>query len=417
MEDDSYAEEVASILQLVGDEFNTVEYFDIVERHAIVIYNISGHSDFGVRFNLPELALALGNAVYVPQEFNCVRVDVRVRSSLEASTRSDNSSGFPGIEHVPVLEADRIYDTQAVLARRFPHNDPALLTRRIIQGDHCSIKISIFTNGRVSFTGGRSLLSVAVALWKLCRVIRQRVNSKAVVRMLSPTNMMAVYRFPSAIVLQAFEKHAKGCIYDPFRFSGVRLRVPVKPWNNHYDIRTVILEGLGKRMPAAEPAYPVSAAPDSSDSDEFDAASELSSSMPAFVQPTAAPAAAPRADPPVAAPPIASTGMAAPRQRQLKGNLRRIISEALPSNKRQVVDSSAKLQKTVDTGAGKRVWSTSTTISDPDTVYGREEVVTLNVFTSGNVTLTGARSVASLQYALSYIYPALKASTVKNVLN
>ncbi|GBE59599.1 peptide chain release factor [Babesia ovata] len=378
MEDVYGDEPPEGIPQSIGDEYNTVDVNNGIQRNAILVYNISGFSNFGVNLDLRKLARALGNAVYFPGEFSCVRVDVRVNRNLESDAPTHSSERFPGIEHIPVVWATRRYELQTQLHRQFIYNDSVSLGKRICNDKYTYLKVSIFANGKVSFTGARNLLTVAVALWKVCRAIRQRVDSKAAVRFMVPANIMAVYRFPSRIVLQTFVKRHKDSMYDPIRFAGVQLRVSIKPYDNQYDVRKVILEGLGKSVPDTKPEYPLQndAGDDYSDSDEFDDDPESTSSMPAFTQPTAAPVPAPRIDPPLPVSPIASTGVAGPRQRLLKGNLRRIISEALPANKRQIhqgtaltpqaVDSTAKLQKIVDTGAGKRVWSAENVMRDPN---------------------------------------------------
>lgn len=63
-----------------------------------------------------------------------------------------------------------------------------------------------------------------------------------------------------------------------------------------------------------------------------------------------------------------------------------------------------------------RVWLNNRKPDGGEEAASKDEVVTVNVYTSGNITFTGARSIASIQHALSYVYPHLVANTANNVL-
>ncbi|GFE53814.1 Ufm1-conjugating enzyme 1, putative [Babesia ovis] len=404
--------DTAAILQLVEEvELGAELQLNISAQNAIVVHNITACSDFGVPLDLEEVVRCLGNSIYEPQEFYCARVDVRIKTSLSVDNNITESKGFAGIEHVVVKNADRVPMLQSTLSRRFPNIDPLHLQQcaklgkcyyslesEWLTAEYSTLKASIFSNGKVSLTGGKSMLAIAVGLWKLCRAIRQRINKAASVRSFVATNILAVYHYPSQLVLQAFEKQCKGSVYDPFRFAGVRLRLPVKSSICAYDIRQLVFAAFGKSSRNDHQAFQElsDGTSSSDDSDSFDNMSDEQTAMPSFGQQQAQPMTNNKQ---VLPRPVQNAATAVTQRSRIKGNLRRFITNAISSNKRTVHQGSsvvpepaAKKPQPVDTNAGNRVWCNNKNAGVLDTDVTKEEVVTINVYTTGNVMFTGARS-------------------------
>ncbi|KAK2197391.1 bifunctional Peptide chain release factor class I/Ubiquitin-conjugating enzyme-RWD-like/TBP domain superfamily/Peptide chain release factor/Ubiquitin-fold modifier-conjugating enzyme 1/Peptide chain release factor class I superfamily/TATA-box binding protein [Babesia duncani] len=194
-----------------------------VPSNVIVVHNIGVFGDFGVSLDLDKVVANFGNAIYEAHEFNCVRVDVRIKSIHDQATRMPNSAGYNLISDTQVVEASRISGLASLVSKRFGQEIPASLGPQ-----YTSVKVSIFANGKVSVTGARSIKSAAIAMEKVARALRRRINKRVVLSTITPTNVLAVYRFKAPIVLASLAKACKQAIYDPFRFSGVRMRIPVQ---------------------------------------------------------------------------------------------------------------------------------------------------------------------------------------------
>ncbi|KAK1441988.1 hypothetical protein BgAZ_400180 [Babesia gibsoni] len=418
----------AAISQFVVDEYEHTLPLEDVPQNAIVVHNVSAHSDLDVPLDLNLFLKSFSNAVYAPQDFNCVRLDVRVRSCFNAATRLEDSRGFPGIESIAVMNSGKDPVVAPVIMRRFANVSREHMARYDNMQEYCTMKASIFSNGKVSITGGKSLLGIAIALEKICRAVRRRINKTATVKVLMPTNILAVFNYNAHIVLKALEKNCKGAVYDPFRFAGVRIRVPVPSSQAVYNIRHLILTAFGKAPVLESTALENNAAGDGGESDsDFDEVEEESvanSSMDAKTKEKDAEATIVNKG---AVDVSTSVGINnVPRNRNMKKHLHRFLSDIIPSNKRKIhqaavttVNREKVLQKRLKatTQQDDRVWLNIEKNQVTQNANPKEEVVTINVYTSGNVTFTGGRSIASIQYALSYIYPYLVQNSAKNVLN
>eukprot|EP00375_Theileria_parva_P003270 XP_765951.1 hypothetical protein [Theileria parva strain Muguga] len=122
----------------------------------------------------------------------------------------------------------------------------------------------------MALTGARSLLSAAVALEKVCRALRRRINGKARVRNIVCSNILAVYTYPHKIILPLFHKACKDSIYDPHRFSGVRVRVQIKSPQTFFSLIS-ILNRFNFSSKYTEPTQDTETKPEP---DEFDDAEE-----------------------------------------------------------------------------------------------------------------------------------------------
>lgn len=421
--------EYTPIVQFASDEFDPGFQLENAPRNAIVVHNISAHADFGVPLNLQELLTCFNNAIYEPKEFNCVRIDVRVRSLFNAETRRPDSRGYPNIESVPIIDSGKISVVSSTISRRFgkvPHEYFKLYEKT---DEYSTMKASVFSNGKVSITGAKSIAAVAIAVEKLCRAIRRRINKNARVISITPTNILAVYNFHSHIILQSLEKSCKGAIYDPFRFAGVRLRVPVPSSVTKYNVRLLILKALSKLTGKLETICANNDCDESSatDSDSLHTSSEGDGEMTPFAEPHEDPGMPHNmVDKTVVDISTKAAAASAGRSRTLKNHLHKFLSEVIPSNKRRVYHGNvtnatqppvaSKRLKDSSNNIDSRVWLNNRKPDGGEEAASKDEVVTVNVYTSGNITFTGARSIASIQHALSYVYPHLVANTANNVL-
>ncbi|EDO06977.1 Transcription factor TFIID family protein [Babesia bovis T2Bo] len=382
------------------DIYNTLD-----ETSAIYVHNVTACADLGVSLNLDEVAKQLGNVIYDPQEFSCARVDIRVALHLSEDTNLPDSRNYPGIEHIPVRNTKKASILPGIIAKRFPELAYSYSERYSEIDKYNVVKASIFSNGKLSLTGGKSIISVAVALWKLCKAIKKRINKKARIINFYITNILAVYQYPSPIVLQTFVKRCKGSTYDPSRFAGVRFRMPIKAPVVMYDIVTLLKPMYGNQNTntyTQEDNQKDTIETDSSDSfEEMD--NEVSPEKQApVIQQT------------IRRPTVNNTPTI---NRPLKGNIRHFITTALQNNKRTIHQGKAtvpntqqKKKKVIDEAPVNRVWSNENNNQSLEGEGTKEEAITINVYTSGNVLFTGARSIASIQQGLSHIYPFLKAS-------
>ncbi|CBZ51227.1 putative TATA-box binding protein [Neospora caninum Liverpool] len=66
------------------------------------------------------------------------------------------------------------------------------------------------------------------------------------------------------------------------------------------------------------------------------------------------------------------------------------------------------------TGSAWAAQTGSSSAQSPQDAKGKEEIVTLQLFSTGNVTLTGGRSVESMEYALQCVLPFLQQCQIVN---
>ncbi|BAM38914.1 uncharacterized protein TOT_010001251 [Theileria orientalis strain Shintoku] len=391
-----------------NDEFDLQDLETSLEdyRNSLVVHNMAVMADTGVTLDLAQSLNEFGNSIYEKKEFNCIRLDVRIKKELDSSCRMLDSREFEQISTVKVLEATKAFVTPSVMSGLHKHGmerckahgdlDPANLV-------HTSVKVSVFSNGKLSVTGARSLLSATVALEKVCRAVRRRINKKARLCHITCTNILVVYGYPNQIVLPLFHRLYKGSSYDPIRFSGVRVRVPINSVPIVYNIYKVLyVTGFSTKY-----AHMIREEGEAEPSDEPEE-SEDESTTPTFI---------PNA---VVAPPVK-------RYKPGKIGIQRFVDSTMSDN-RKVHNAAPVAVKRKKTRLPKNVsiWSNTNLLDsqvneegetlprfDPFGKSPKEEVVTVNVFSSGNMTFTGARSISSVQMALSHIYPFLNMATRK----
>lgn len=90
------------------DELDTFADDNLSLKNALIIHNMTVLADCGITLDLNEAIGKFGNAIYEPKDFNCLRLDVRVKREYDAYSRLSNSKGFKDIESVSVVEATRL---------------------------------------------------------------------------------------------------------------------------------------------------------------------------------------------------------------------------------------------------------------------------------------------------------------------
>ncbi|XP_954324.1 tata box binding protein, putative [Theileria annulata] len=385
-------------------QFEDFEDLSQISKNSLIVHNMTVVADTGVNLNLADSLNKFGNSVYDPTEFNCIRLDVRVRKALDASLRLAFSEEFESISDIKVIEATKVTRIPYIMNSFHQDSDcPIHITS--FNNEYTSVKISVFSNGKIALTGARSLLTAAVALEKVCRALRRRVNGKARVRNIVCSNILAVYAYPHKIVLPLFHKACKDSIYDPHRFSGVRVRVPINSPQTFYSLIN-ILNMFNFSSKYAEPTQESESKPEMEELEE-----EEEEIVDAFVVPNATPRAK------------------SYKYKASKIGIHRFVDSTIKDNRKvhslvpKLVKKKRKMLK------GETVWTrvdqnlkdlekTEEGLKKPETQLkqSKEEVVSVTVYSSGNITFTGARSIPSLQQALAYVYPFLQITQRKHTL-
>eukprot|EP00921_Rhytidocystis_pertsovi_P011399 GHVQ01018456.1.p1 GENE.GHVQ01018456.1~~GHVQ01018456.1.p1 ORF type:complete len:213 (+),score=16.15 GHVQ01018456.1:342-980(+) len=147
---------------------------------SIIIHNVLLSAEFqcgsaATDFNLDALCGHFGNSVYNPEEFHCLRIDVR-------------TSGED------------------------------------------SISVSLFANGKIQCTGGRSIDVSMRTLKKVAKRLRSPpLNIKTSLSNFQVVNILAVFDAGFNISLNKLLRDCRGVEYFPDRFPGARMKVAVPP--------------------------------------------------------------------------------------------------------------------------------------------------------------------------------------------
>eukprot|EP00375_Theileria_parva_P003269 XP_765950.1 hypothetical protein [Theileria parva strain Muguga] len=80
-------------------------------------------ADTGVNLDLSESLNKFGNSVYDPAEFNCIRLDVRVRKSLDSTLRLAFSEEFESVSDIKVVEATKVTRIPFIMNTFHPYSD------------------------------------------------------------------------------------------------------------------------------------------------------------------------------------------------------------------------------------------------------------------------------------------------------
>ncbi|UKJ87884.1 hypothetical protein MACJ_000325 [Theileria orientalis] len=391
-----------------NEEFDLQDFETSLDdyRNSLIVHNMAVMADTGVTLDLAQSLNEFGNSIYDQKEFNCIRLDVRIKKELDSSCRRPDSREFEHISPVKVVEATKAFATPSIMSGLHKHGMEQCKVHRDLDPVnfvHTSVKVSVFSNGKLSVTGARSLLSATVALEKVCRAVRRRINNKARLCHITCTNILMVYGYPNQIILPLFHKACKGSSYDPFRFSGVRVRVPINSIPVFYDIYKVF---YATRF-STKYTHLITEEREVEPSDESEEL-EDDSTAPSFI-------------------PNAVVSHPVKRYKPGKVGIQRFVDSTMSDN-RKVHNAAPVVVKKKKTRLPKNVsiWSNTNLLDnqvneegetlprfDPFGKSPKEEVVTVNVFSSGNITFTGARSISSVQQALSHIYPYLNMAARK----
>eukprot|EP00922_Rhytidocystis_sp_ex-Travisia-forbesii_P030688 GHVS01045303.1.p1 GENE.GHVS01045303.1~~GHVS01045303.1.p1 ORF type:complete len:232 (+),score=25.70 GHVS01045303.1:69-764(+) len=145
------------------------------KRGQLVVHNVLMSSQVSCPLDLDVCCCHFGNAVYNPEDFRCLRVDVR------------STSGE-------------------------------------------LISISIFSNGKMQATGGRTIASTRRSLKKVAKRLKSSpLNYPVAFKKPEVSNMLAVFDLGYSINLVLLSRGCRGTDYEPERFPGARIKIPIPP--------------------------------------------------------------------------------------------------------------------------------------------------------------------------------------------
>ncbi|CCF73444.1 hypothetical protein BMR1_02g01415 [Babesia microti strain RI] len=420
--------------QILLDEDTPIS-LDAYKEDTICIHNVTVYADYGICLNLNEVSSKFGNCLYLPKEFNCVRIDVRINkhfdqaefpldnTEIQNRNSMSNSPNFPSTSDVSSQFQSNLVTT-SIFRKSKIHKNSLQNPDNDNNHDCCktSIKVAIFGNGKVVTTGARSVMAAACGIEKVARALRQRVSKEAKVCFMIVTNILSVYNTGYPLRLNLFAKLCPGAIYEPDRFPAAQIKIPTKRPLYLFTAASI----FGKKISNF----------DDSQQQKMDDNQESKDSLQDFL--------------PQSVPMITSTaskidnkvvGNAVKVQKTSTGFEKRLtayrysgkvslknigyfnkLKNSPTSVNSPVIGSNVKSTKSnepVEVTKGKSAWLSDDiyNLNEAIEVVGdghakgrgisKEEVVTVNVFSTGNITLTGARSISSIKYALNIIAPHL----------
>eukprot|EP00922_Rhytidocystis_sp_ex-Travisia-forbesii_P030690 GHVS01045306.1.p1 GENE.GHVS01045306.1~~GHVS01045306.1.p1 ORF type:complete len:229 (+),score=20.74 GHVS01045306.1:110-796(+) len=152
-------------------------------RGQLVVHNVLMSSQVSCPLDLDLCCCHFGNAVYNPEDFRCLRIDVK-SSSREV------------------------------------------------------ISISVFSNGKMQATGGRTVESTRRALKKVAkRLSGPPLNYQVAFKKPEVSNMLAVFDVGYSINLVLLSRGCRGTDYEPERFPGARIKIPIPPAHSTAPLR------------------------------------------------------------------------------------------------------------------------------------------------------------------------------------
>eukprot|EP00922_Rhytidocystis_sp_ex-Travisia-forbesii_P030687 GHVS01045302.1.p1 GENE.GHVS01045302.1~~GHVS01045302.1.p1 ORF type:complete len:225 (+),score=19.05 GHVS01045302.1:136-810(+) len=141
----------------------------------LVVHNVLMSSQVSCPLDLDYCCCHFGNAVYNPDDFRCLRVDVKASS-----------------------------------------------------GD--VVSISVFSNGKMQATGGRTVASTRRSLKKVAKRLKgPPLNYPVAFKKPEVSNMLAVFDLGYSINLVHLSRGCRGTDYEPERFPGARIKIPIPP--------------------------------------------------------------------------------------------------------------------------------------------------------------------------------------------
>ena len=154
---------------------NLIESTDSIQDNTRVlkVYNIMASANLGCALNLRSVARISGNSIYNPKHQYSLRIDI-------------------------------------------PKKQVGI------------ISISIFSNGKIVATGGNDSTIIKRCMLSIAKGIKNKLSAKIRFKHFKISNILAVYNIGKTIRLRKFAKTVAGVDYEPERFAGACLRIPME---------------------------------------------------------------------------------------------------------------------------------------------------------------------------------------------